>query len=72
MGHGSGGDAVASTRERRRLSVKAAKVERRKEEAERAIMAEEDRCSKVENDAFLVRRWIQRCLRTTKNMQTNL
>lgn len=56
MGHGSGGDAVASTRERRRLSVKAAKVERRKEEAERVTMAEEDRSSKVKNDAFLVRR----------------
>lgn len=46
--------SVASSRERRRLSIKAAKVERRKQEVEVAAMYAEDQRSKLENETYRV------------------
>lgn len=66
-GEGGGGDgedggigddktyaSAASSRERRRLSIKAAKVRRRKQEVEITAMEAEDERSKLENQAHRV------------------
>lgn len=54
--------SVASNRERRRLSIKAAKVERRREAEEIAIMQLEDERSRLENEAYLVSVYCSLCL----------
>lgn len=46
--------SAASSRERRRLSIKAAKVRRRKQEIEITAMEAEDERSKLENRAYRV------------------
>ena len=46
--------SMASSREQRRLSIKAAKVLQRKQESDIAAMYAEDKRSKLENDAFRV------------------
>lgn len=58
LGEGPVGDdneyTVASSRERRRLSIKAAKVKLRKQEVEMLAMQAEDQRSKLENEAHRV------------------
>lgn len=61
IGDGSTYASAASNRERRRLSIKAAKVRRRKQEVEIAAMEAEDERSKLENRAHRVS-WICRSL----------
>lgn len=56
LASGSKSASVASSRERRRLSIKAAKVESRKQELETAAMHAEDVRSKLENDGYWVSR----------------
>lgn len=46
---------VASSREQRRLSIKAAKLESRKQELEAATMRAEDKLSELENEEYRVR-----------------
>lgn len=53
--------SAASSHERRRLSIKAAKVRRRKQEVEITAMEAEDELSKLENQAHRVS-WICRSL----------
>lgn len=50
--------SAASSRERRRLSIKAAKVRRRKQEIEISTMEAEDERSKLENQAHRVSSWL--------------
>ena len=52
--------SMTSSREQRRLSIKAAKVLQRKQESDIAAMCAEDKRSKLENDAFRVRVIINR------------
>lgn len=62
MGNGPAGGSdgksisVASSRERRRFSIKAAKVERRRQELEIVAMHAEDARSKLENNIYRVSR----------------
>lgn len=46
--------SVASSRERRRLSIKAAKVRRRRQDVEIVAMEAEDERSRLENQAYKV------------------
>lgn len=46
--------SAASSRERRRLSIKAAKVRRRRQDVEIVAMEAEDERSKLENQAYKV------------------
>lgn len=70
---------AASNRERRRLSIKAAKVRRRKQEVEITAMEAEDERSKLENREHRVR-WVcrnlfcevlVRCARPVSKFDTN-